>query len=310
MEAIVRRPAESAISEGNLVENPLFVLNNKDSKPKDKAAYSKVIPLGTIILDNRAIERSVKLVATPEYGFPTTFAYRVLLAIIEKGYAEGLQSPKVPITRWQIAKALGYRSPSRKDYQAIENACDQMASMYIKFSGTWYDRTTKKRAQDRDAIHLLDKVSFRNERQATLPGLEEEVESGYVVLGDDLFKSLRAGYYNGVDLQYINALNRSSLAQVLYSYLTKKDAGKTAITLGLRELAMRFDIKKRAPSALYAAFEPALDMLTQRIPVGDSGTPRRFLESWSFDKAKCQVTVRFYRPAGEPAQLDAPPDDE
>ena len=120
-----------------------------------------------------------------------------------------------------------------------------------------------------------------------------------MLLGEDLFESLKAGDYNGVDLQYINALNRSSLAQVLYSYLTKKDAGKTAITLGLKELAMRFDIKKRSPSALYSAFEPALELLAQSLPVGDHKVPRRFIESWSFDKEKCQVTVTFFRTADE-----------
>lgn len=31
-----RRPEESAISEGNLVENPLFLLTNKEARPLDE----------------------------------------------------------------------------------------------------------------------------------------------------------------------------------------------------------------------------------------------------------------------------------
>src|SRR5689334_12823590 len=119
---LAHRPAESAISEGNLIENPLFVLNNRDSKPKNKADYVKSISLGTVIVENRAVERAVQLNASIQYGFPTTFAYRILIAIIEQAYAKGLQSPKVPISRFQIARKLGYQSPSKKDYDAIENA--------------------------------------------------------------------------------------------------------------------------------------------------------------------------------------------
>lgn len=293
---VARKPDEAAIAEGNLVETPLFVLTNKEAKPKNKAGYTKVIPLGTIIVDRKAIERVIKLNASTEYGYPTTFAYRILLALIQVARAGRFESPKVATSRHQLAQMLGIKAPGKQEYDDIENACHAMAAMYITFRGTWYDRTTKSSSQDREGVHLLDGVQFRDERQASLPGLERESESGYVILGRALFESLKAGYFNGVDLDYINALNRSSLAQLLYSYLTKKDSGKVALTLNLKELGIRFNLRKRAPSALYKAFASALDLLSRPIPVGRNAHQRRFLDRWSYDKEKGQVTVYFFRP--------------
>jgi len=303
---VARRPDEAEICEGNLAENPLFVLSNKDARPKDKADYVKVIPLGTIIAGNRAIERAIKLHASTEYGYPTTFAYRVLLAIIELARREGFQSPAVRTSRHQLARMLGYAAPGKLVYADIENACNALASLYIQFRGTWYDRQTKASWQNRDGVHLLERVQFRDERQPFLPGLEAS-ESGTITLGQALYASLRAGYFNGVDLQYLNALKSSSLAQMLYAYLTKKDQATRVLTRSLKELGMRFALRKRAPSALYDAFAAALDLLSKPLSTGD-GPPRRFLESWWCGQDRDQVTVVFFRDAqGARAALPAPP---
>jgi len=290
-----RRPVEAEISEGNLVENPLFVLSNKDARPKDKADYVKVIPLGTIIAGNRAIERAIKLHASTEYGYPTTFAYRILLAIIELARRHGFQSPTVRTSRHQLARMLGYSAPGKLVYADIENACNALASVYIQFRGTWYDRATKASWQNRDGVHLLERVQFRDERQPALPGLEG-TESGTITLGQALYASLRAGYFNGVDLKYLNALKGSALAQMLYAYLTKKDQGTRVLTRSLQELGLRFALRKRAPSALYDAFAGALDLLCTPLAASD-GAPRRFLESWSYDRDRGQITVVFFQGA-------------
>ena len=69
---------------------------------------------------------------------------------------------------------------------------------------------------------------------------------------------------------------------------------------------MRFDLKKRKPSALYDSFSAALELLSQQLPTGPKRQPRRFLDSWSIDKEKCQMTVTFTK-AEEPAgRADAP----
>ena len=83
---LVRRPSESAGSEGNLAELPIWVLHSKEARPKLNSDYSKTIDLGTVLNeDGRALERTITITAAPKYGFPTMFAYRVLLAILQEG---------------------------------------------------------------------------------------------------------------------------------------------------------------------------------------------------------------------------------
>jgi len=287
-----RRPAEAAICEGNLIENPIFVLHSSEAKPKDKSEYVKLIPLGTIIDGKRAIERAIKLHASTEFGFPTTFAYRLILIIIALLQETGFANPTIRTTRYHLAKRLGIKRPSRKDYEDIENACNALAAMFIQFRGTWYSKGGMGRWQDRDGVHLLERVKFQDER--TESGTEKE--TGSITVGCALLESLRAGYYNGIDIEYLNALKRSPLAQLLYGYLTKKDQEKRTFTIGLKELAMRFNLKRRTPSALFKHFGDAAELLTQPILIEQGKSPRRFLEMWFIDRQKLQLTVTFFRP--------------
>jgi hypothetical protein len=88
---IARRPAEAEICEGNLAENPISVLTNKEARPRDKAKYGKAIQLTPMKIKGLTVERTVKLNASTEYGFPTMFAYRVLVAIIQGAHRSGLR---------------------------------------------------------------------------------------------------------------------------------------------------------------------------------------------------------------------------
>ena len=54
-------------------------------------------------------------------------------------------------------------------------------------------------------------------------------------------------------------------------------------------------MKKRFPSALYEAFEPALKLLARTVLVGEKKSPRRFLDAWTIDRTKVQFTVTFYK---------------
>ena len=203
-----------------------FVLNNKDAKPKDKAAYTKVVPLGTVIENGRANERAVKLSASPEYGYPTMFAYRVLIAIIQQAHRAGLVSANVEISRHQIAVALSLKTPGKREYEDIENGVQRDGGDVHPVRGTWYDRNTKSKAAEprwRPPARA-GPVPRQSPGCPARPG--GHCRTGSITLGSALFQSLQAGYYNGVNFEYLNALNKNSLAQKLYSYLTKRTKTK------------------------------------------------------------------------------------
>jgi hypothetical protein len=80
---LARKPDESAVAEGNIAENPIFVLTNKEAKPaftskeKAKRLYTRAISVSREMLAGRPVERSVTLTANPNFGYPTMFACRV-----------------------------------------------------------------------------------------------------------------------------------------------------------------------------------------------------------------------------------------
>lgn len=314
MDDIARRPAESAISEGNLAENPIFVLSNKDAKPPiglgadgkpDLSEYTRSIFVGKSQLDGREIERSVTLKANPQFGFPTMFAYRLLIAIIDECRKTNFQSPLVYINRNELAQRLGNKKPGKSDYLDIQNALEAMRTLSLQFSDTWYD---KKKGQRGNILceGLIAGFRFVDDRQATLPlpgfkGIDPK--RSYVKLSDVLFASLRENYFHGVDLDYMNAL-KSPLAQRLYAYLAKKDYRKQSYSEDIRLLASKLNLKKRSPSAIWDMLEPKksgrnagpLELLRRETRVDSDGKvrPRRFLESWVADREKQMLTVYFY----------------
>jgi hypothetical protein len=296
------RPAESAISEGNLVENPLFVLTNKEARPLDEngeirlADYEKVVHIGLERVGTELAERRVVMNASPKYGFPTMFAYRLLLAVIQRAQQAGFGGPKVFIGRHEIATALGYSRPSSAVYADIENACFAMTAMTIEFGNTWYERREGHHRGRRGGAHLINEFDFQDERLGGSAG-----GRSHVTLGDLLFDSLRAGYFHGVDLRYMNAL-KSPLAQRLYAYLTKKDHQKLGYCEGIREIAAKLNLKKRKPSAILKALGPALDLLQREVPVAGSARPRRFIGDWRFDE-RLLLRVTFFREPAEQGQL-------
>jgi hypothetical protein len=195
----------------------------------------------------------------------------------------------VLMNRREIANAIGYARPSCKAYEDIENACLAMSAMTIEFADTWYDRKQGDHRGRRGGAHLISEFNFYDERRTP------ELRS-YVILGDLLFDSLRSGYFNGVDLAYVNALP-TPLAQRLYIYLTKKDHGKLSYSEDVGTIAAKMNLKAKKLSAIRAALEPALDQLA----IGAS-TGRRFLASWKI-RDRSILDVSFFRSHEEYGRL-------
>ncbi|MGA9521494.1 MAG: replication initiator protein A, partial [Myxococcaceae bacterium] len=314
--ALARRPAEAAISEGNLAENPLFVLNNKDAKPPigvdangkpDLSLYTRVLSIGKTIDAGTEVERSVTLKANPQFGYPTMFAYRLLIAIIEEARRHDFASPTVYISRHALASRLGMKRPGHKEYKDIENALEAMRTLSLRFAETWYQKREGKRGSVQ-CDGLISSFRFVDDRQVALPFVQNEEASSkrsYVRMSDILFESLKNNYFHGVDLDYMNAL-KTPLAQRLYAYLAKKDNNRPSYSEDVRLLASKLNLKKRAPSAIWDALDPQsssradsgpLELLRRETEVEYSGQQlrtRRFLERWVADRKTNLLTVFFY----------------
>ncbi len=97
-------------------------------------------------------------------------------------------SPTVRTTR-HLAKRLGMTRPGRKDYEDIENACNALAAMFIQFRGTWYEKGGQGRCQNRNGVHLLERVKFHTERPES--GTEEEI--GSITVGSSAVRKPSSG---------------------------------------------------------------------------------------------------------------------
>jgi hypothetical protein len=137
----VRRPSESAITEGNLAELPIWVLSNKEARRLSSTASLDAVTLATYTKVLQLAEgSSVAIEASPKHGFPTMFAYRVLLVVLDTAQKDGLQSRLVRLSRYDIALRLGYRQPGSAVYDDIENALRSLASIKFEFRDSWCQR--------------------------------------------------------------------------------------------------------------------------------------------------------------------------
>lgn len=315
-QVIARRPVEAAISEGNLAENPIFVLHNTDAKPAvrvgpdgkpDLSPYTRTLGISKDVVDGRDVERSITLKANPQFGYPTMFAYRLLIAVIDELRAHQFSSPVAFLSRHELGTRVGLKRPSKTDYANIVNSLEAMRTLSLQFVDTWYVKKSGRR-ENITCEGLISGFSFVDDRQPSLPldGEDSDDRRGrsWVEVSRHLFESLRQNYFHGVDLHYMNALC-TPLAQRLYAYLSKKDLQKQQYTEDIRLLASKLNLKKRAPSAIWDALEPKerpgrskdtgpLGLLCKATMVDGETKPRRFLDRWVADREKHQLTVFFY----------------
>lgn len=320
----LRRPVEAGIFEGNLSELPLWALSDRHALPRiamtDADGIERMVPNEKLLRrlvqlpsvemrDGTVAEPSVEIIANSRFGFPTMFAARVLAIILEqaRNRAGGFAgSDIVNISRWEIATRLrGKGSPIGKSvYDSIERALETLRTTSLHFRSSWHESGTEGRAMFIKATGLIAEYQFfdeRKERQPVLDGIiPPETKRSYVRLSDLLVKSLRNGYYQGVDVDYLNAL-ASPLAARLYLYLSKRDGeGRASYTEGLKKLAAKVALVDTAPSAILKLVRPALTQLATPLQVGD-GAPRRFLRGFDYEPERQMLVVHFFTLAQEKA---------
>lgn len=286
------RLKEAYLSEGNLIENPIFRLSNKEARPT--RAGGLVDPADYVIehvLDVDGVARRKLVVrADVHSGFPTMFAYRVLLSVLQRARELGWPQ-RVPITRPHIRRDLKMKKGGSA-LKYIDEALSAMRGVTLVFVETWWDAATSSHPGMREEA-LIKSFQFRAEGRAKATSVRQQelaLLDEYVELGDGLLASCKAGYFLGIDVEYLNDLPTDT-SQRLYAYLTKRDGGE-AVTYSedLAKLARKFPLARTKPSYVREKLEPALEVLSRPLPP----TGRQFLSGFSF--ADGRLTVEFYRP--------------
>ena len=93
------------------------MLTNKEARPafssreEAKRLYTRTISISREMLAGRPVERSLTLTANSNFGYPTMFACRVLVALIDEAMKNGLKSDTVGISRNELLRRVGAMVP-------------------------------------------------------------------------------------------------------------------------------------------------------------------------------------------------------
>lgn len=321
---------ERAIAEGNILEYPIFKLSNKEARPyygRDeqgnplyreqdyKFAYEYLEPG-----EAGPVQRRVEIEVDMHSGFPTMFAYNVLIVILEKFAEDGFRQPRVPITRYEICRRLGMTKFAGAQYGYIDDAVRALSGLKAVFTDAWVDFPAKaespppteagaaKRARGKTHTgvrleRIIKDYQFQkeSERQPQLPNLDSWVE-----LGTGILNNLRNGYRIGQDLAYLNELRemRAMTAMRLYAYLSKKDAsGRRHYEENVGRLAKKLPLSSTKIAELKRILVPALNVLA--APMVKLGG-RRFLQEhyWTGSGSDTKLNVVFFNPKRHLEELD------
>lgn len=236
-------------SEVNLLVFPFFALTTKGLKRKQESEFRAVVER-----DGERVELIWNVSANPKYGYPGLFDRQVHHAI-EQIITEMLQEMgqvKNPIPlgslyglceRMGFTRQIGHQEYGGRQYRAIKQALERIATTSIKSEGSFYHKGEQRWTSQ--IFHLYDAVVFHGKRLRD----GAVADTNYIYLSDIYLQSINAFYVKPIDYQYLRSL-RSPIASRLYEILSVKFYGM------------------RDRSQSHVCFK--YSTLTQLLPVGKS----------------------------------------
>jgi len=214
-------------AETNLLNFPFFALWDKDVRNKTKNEYRAEIKRG-----HQKLEIVWKVLAQPEYGYPSPFDKKVYKAIeqIINEIPRPVQNP-IPLgSFYSLCKELGLKAGGAQ-YERIKQSLrriiattiDSKGAFYVKERGKWIEET----------FHLYERLVSKGEEQDN----GEIAETNLLFLNSWYLGNINANYVKPIDWGYYKSL-KTPLAQRLYELLGVKFYG--VISRRGKELSYRY----------------------------------------------------------------------
>ena len=240
--------------EMNLTEFPIARLGRRDTR--------MVIEYhGQIVKDGRTETQHWTVSGDGKLGLPTEFAERVLVALISISAEDGFTSKKVTFSRYRILKMMGL-SLSQRNYNALRTALRQLAGVTIYSEGSWWDKETQRRITTEEAFHLIEKLYIRTARRKSKE-IDDDGTYGFVVWGDTIWQSFKAGYIKRLNLPFYYGLS-NALARRLYRFLDKRMYYQDSYQIDIFDLAARLGmVQYPKPSKVKQKLQPAFNLLIE-----------------------------------------------
>lgn len=217
--------------ELNLVEFPLCTLAHRLRPDR------KTLQFEDQVWDERhgvVVPRQLTITGSDAYGLPTVLDDEVLLGLIQLTKLHGFADRKVPFTRYQLIRILGWRNDS-KSYGRIEESLNRWTGVTLYYQNAWWNKARKCWVNEK--FHVLDNVwiCHRSDRSDGNDA-DDGAPSSAFVWNEVIFRSFQAGNLKSIDFEFFKSLD-SAIAKRLYRFLDKRFFHKPRWDFSLKELA-------------------------------------------------------------------------
>ncbi len=236
--------------EMNLAEFPLTVLS-KRADPSIKTLEFTDFVKGK---NGDVVQRKWIITGADKFGLPTSSDDEVLLGLLKLTADQGLQTRKVPFTRYELLKILRWTTEGRS-YTRLQNALDRLSGVRIKASNAFYDNETK--AHSTRNFGIIDAYEINDGR---------DTRESFFAWSEVLFKSFQVGFIKKLDLDFYLEL-QSAVSKRLYRYLDKHFWYRSRMQINLFTLAHeKIGVSRNYvyASSLKQQIQPALEELQDK----------------------------------------------
>ena len=197
----------------NLIEFPFATLSRQPAMGSIKCKRWLTAPTG------RRYQQSWVVQGGSESGLPTEFDERVYVALMAITHRHGFADRKVPFSVYQLLKIMG-ESTDNRHYGSVERSLERLMRASIMAEGAFWDKEKREVVGMLSGFHLIDRFWLAyKERDRRV--VEKEGTRGYVVWGEELWRSFQVGYLKQMDLGVFFSL-ATPVARRLYRFLNKK----------------------------------------------------------------------------------------
>ncbi len=270
-------PGPRGRDEMNLVEFPFATLSHKTTLGSIKCVR------WIAGADGQRRKQSWVVQGGSASGLPTEFDERVYVALMALTHEQGFASRKVPMSVYRLLTLMG-ESTDGAHYRSIERSLERLLLASIVAEGAFWDAERGALVHQASGFHLLERywLAYQEDDAAAS---EREGVPGYIVWGEEVWRSLRSGYLKQLDLETFYRL-KTPIARRLYRFLDNKLHKVRRLEIDIFQLSQQLGMAYyRYPAKVKEKLQPGIDEL---MAIG-------FLARAEMIKVKRYTRMRFLK---------------
>ena len=169
---------------------------------------------------NEWITRQLTISGSDAYGLPTKLDDEVLLGLIQLTRLQGFTDRKIPFTRHELIRMLGWRDDS-KSYARIETSLNRWTGVTLYYNKAWWNKSRQCWMDEK--FHILDNVwlCHRGDAPPDTGFAKRGAPASAFVWNEVIFRSFTHGNLKSIDFDFYKSL-KSAVAKRLYRFLDKR----------------------------------------------------------------------------------------